>query len=147
MLVRAQKFSSWHLANWIVQFGCMGIMIHYWGPNPFYYFCTCLFLSGSLHPMAGHFLAEHYVFVEGYETYSYYGPLNLLAYNVGYHNEHHDFPRIPGSRLPLVKKIASEFYDDLPQVASWPGTIANFILFPHMSPFSRVRRPLKQKSN
>ncbi|KAJ3255628.1 Sphingolipid delta(4)-desaturase DES1 [Boothiomyces macroporosus] len=100
-------------------------------------------LSGSLHPMAGHFIAEHYVFVEGYETYSYYGPLNLLAYNVGYHNEHHDFPRIPGSRLPLVRKIAPEFYNDLPQVKSWPMTIVNFILFPHISPYSRVKRHAK----
>jgi sphingolipid delta-4 desaturase len=77
MMVRAQTFTTWHLANWIFQFGCMGIMVHFWGPNPFYYFFTCLMLSGSLHPMAGHFLAEHYVFVEGFETYSYYGGLNL----------------------------------------------------------------------
>lgn len=70
-----------------------------------------------------------------------------LAYNVGFHNEHHDFPRIPGSRLPLVRKIAPEFYDDLPQVSSWPGTIYNFIVFPHMSPWSRYRRPLKSKSD
>jgi sphingolipid delta-4 desaturase len=55
----------------------MGAMIYSFGPNPFYYFLTSAFLSGSLHPMAGHFLAEHFVFVEGYETYSYYGPMNL----------------------------------------------------------------------
>ena len=77
MLVRAQTFTFWHFFNWVVQFSVMGTMIYNFGPNPFYYFLTCTFLSGSLHPMAGHFLAEHFVFVEGYETYSYYGLLNL----------------------------------------------------------------------
>ncbi|KAJ3272882.1 Sphingolipid delta(4)-desaturase DES1 [Terramyces sp. JEL0728] len=143
MMVRLQAFTFWHFTNWAFQFTAMFLMIWMWGPNPFFYFLTCTVLSGSLHPMAGHFIAEHYVFVEGYETYSYYGPLNLLAYNVGYHNEHHDFPRIPGSRLPLVRKIAPEFYNNLPQVKSWPMTIVNFILFPHISPYSRVKRHSK----
>jgi sphingolipid delta-4 desaturase len=76
-LVRKQQYTFWHYVNLIFQVASMATMIFFWGPNPFYYFLTCVLLSGSLHPMAGHFIAEHFIFVKGYETYSYYGPMNM----------------------------------------------------------------------
>lgn len=60
-----------------------------------------------------------------------------------YHNEHHDFPAVPGSRLPEVKRIASEFYDNMPQHTSWCRVIYDFIMDPAVGPYARIKR--KQK--
>ena len=46
---------------------------------------------------------------------------------VGYHNEHHDFPSIPWTRLPALNRIAKDFYDPLPSHKSWPMVTIRFI--------------------
>lgn len=97
-------------------------------------------LGMGLHPVAGHFIAEHYTFAKDQETYSYYGPLNLVAFNVGYHNEHHDFPRVSGFNLPKVKAMAPEFYDNLHSYDSWTRVIYDYIMRDDIGPFSRVTR-------
>lgn len=80
------------------------------------------------------------------ETCSYYGPLNWLTFNVGYHVEHHDFPSIPGSRLPELSKIAPEFYLTLNYHTSWTKVLWQYITDPNVGPFSRVRRPHSHKN-
>jgi len=117
----------------------------FFGPKALIYLCLSSFLGSGLHPVAGHFIAEHYVWIKEQETYSYYGPLNLVCFNVGYHNEHHDFPRIPGSRLPQLKKMAPEYYDNLPCHSSWAKVIFDYIMDPTVGPFSRVKRPGKKE--
>ncbi|ANB13675.1 sphingolipid delta-4 desaturase [Sugiyamaella lignohabitans] len=117
---------------------------------PFYYLLLSAFLAGSLHPIAGHFIAEHYVLdaPKEYdlkktalpETYSYYGWLNVFVYNAGYHNEHHDFPYIPWSRIKTLHTIASEFYDPLPSYTSWIYVIYRFVFDENVSLWCRVKR-------
>jgi len=135
----------WLCFNWAVQLAFDGSMMAWLGPKVMLYFLLSTFFAGSIHPTAGHFLAEHYVMEGTAETYSYYGPLNRLTYNVGYHNEHHDFPNIAWSNLPKVREIAPEFYDDLPQCKSWTGVILRYIFDNNISPFSRMKRQARKQ--
>eukprot|EP00455_Lapot_gusevi_P022189 TRINITY_DN2310_c0_g3_i1.p1 TRINITY_DN2310_c0_g3~~TRINITY_DN2310_c0_g3_i1.p1 ORF type:complete len:360 (+),score=136.25 TRINITY_DN2310_c0_g3_i1:80-1081(+) len=126
--------------NWVSAITFDLAFYYYFGGSALGYLFLSTWLGLGLHPISGHFISEHYEFVKGAETYSYYGPLNYLTWNVGYHNEHHDFPRISGFRLPEVRRIAHEFYDNLPQHASWPMVLWYYIIDPKMSPYSRVKR-------
>ena len=102
LLLRPKPITRLEVINFLVQAVFDVIIVYTMSWRALAYLCIGTFLAMGLHPMAGHFISEHYMFKKGYETYSYYGPLNLLAFNVGYHNEHHDFPNIPGSLLPQV---------------------------------------------
>ena len=86
--VRAQRPSPWVALNFAVQFAFSFGVYQLLGGRSLTYLILSSFLAGSLHPCAAHFIAEHYVFDPASgsdETFSYYGPLNALTYNVGYH--------------------------------------------------------------
>ncbi|XP_058795182.1 sphingolipid delta(4)-desaturase DES1 [Phymastichus coffea] len=126
--------------NLVIQLIFDAFVWYFFGGKVLVYFIVGEVLAMGLHPVAGHFISEHYMFKKGYETYSYYGPLNFITFNVGYHNEHHDFPAVPGSRLPEVKRIAAEFYDNLPQHNSWISVLYDFIMDPEIGPYARMKR-------
>jgi len=94
------------------------------------YLVLSTFFGMSLHPVAAHFIHEHYTFAEGQETYSYYGPLNHVTFNVGYHVEHHDFMNVPGSRLPELHRIAAPYYTSLVSHRSWTWVLWHFVTSP-----------------
>jgi len=145
MFIKAQDITKMHIANWACQIAFDVAIYSVWGWRPLAYFVVCILLAGGLHPCAGHFISEHYVFPHldaTQETYSYYGPLNWLTWNVGYHNEHHDFPFVPWSRLPALKRMAPEFYDNLAVCDSWIGVIWDYVTRPEVGPYNRVKRPL-----
>jgi sphingolipid delta-4 desaturase len=104
------------------------------------YLLLSTFFGMGLHPVAAHWIHEHYLFEKGQETYSYYGPLNRVNFNVGYHNEHHDLMWIPGRFLPLIRETAPEFYSGLRSHDSWIGIPWRFVFDRGMSHFSRMLR-------
>jgi sphingolipid 4-desaturase/C4-monooxygenase len=138
------KFMSWWtVLNWIVAFGSDFILIYYFGWISFLYLIASLTFSIGLHPLGARWIQEHYLTYPPQETYSYYGPLNVLALNVGYHNEHHDFPSVPWNNLPEIKKTAPEFYDNLVFHKSWTKLFFKFLFDPQISLFSRMVRSNK----
>lgn len=154
MCVFQVTFTWVHLLNLAVQLVFDYILVTACGSYlPLLYLLVSSFLAGSLHPTAGHFIAEHYVYetvrpdaadpdnqIPIPETYSYYGPLNALTYNVGYHNEHHDFPAVPWTRLPALRAIADEFYAPLPRHDSWVLVLWRFVWDANVGVTSRVKR-------
>lgn len=141
-IVRTIKFEKLHILNYVTQLSFNILVVYFFGWWPILYFVASVFLGTCWHPLAGHFISEHFIF-EGngdQETFSYYGPLNWLMWNAGYHVEHHDFPNIPWTRIAKLNKIAPEFYVDLHRTKSWPGTLFDFILDPSVTLSSRVVR-------
>lgn len=140
LVVLPKKPHKWEIYNLISCIAFDTTIWYFFGIKGLMYLLMSTILGMGFHPMAGHFIAEHYTFIGGQETYSYYGPLNIFSLNVGYHNEHHDFPFIPGSRLPEVRRIAAKYYEGLPYHRSWTRVILGYIVDPLVGPYSRVKR-------
>lgn len=151
MMVYSIPITKIHVLNIAAQLIFDYALVRAAGPHALAYLILSSFLAGSLHPCAGHFIAEHYVFDaadkrpaagsnEPLETYSYYGPLNMLTYNVGLHNEHHDFPAVPWTRLPALHRTANSFYKDLPYHKSWCYVIWQFVSDRNVGLWCRVKR-------
>lgn len=129
-----KPITGWEAINLVCQLAFDLLVLVTLGLKPLVYLVAGTLFGLGLHPLAGHFISEHYLFSGGQATHSYYGPLNSVLFNVGYHNEHHDFPYIPYTRLPEVKRLAPEYYDDLPYHSSWVKVIWVFIFDKNMGP-------------
>ena len=132
--------TPWTFLNWGAAIAFDAAVILLFGPVAFLYLAASFFFSVGFHPVGARWIQEHYLVAPPQETYSYYGPLNLVALNVGYHNEHHDAPAVPWNRLPAVKKLAPELYTSLVSHASWTRLFWRFLTDPRLSLWSRVVR-------
>lgn len=127
----------WEIMNGISQIISDILIFKIFGLRSLIYCMAGTFFGLGFHPLAGHFISEHYTFNKGQATTSYYGPLNFILFNVGYHIEHHDFPYIPYNKLPEVRKIAPEFYQQ-PYHTSWVKVLWDFIFDPYHGPQART---------
>ncbi len=137
---KINTFTNWMFINIVAVFAVDALMVYFFGWNSLIYLFFSMLFALGLHPVGGRWIQEHYTINENQETYSYYGPLNKLCLNIGFHNEHHDFPSIPWNRLPQLKKLAPEYYDHLEAHKSWPGLLYDFITKPEYSLYCRVKR-------
>lgn len=89
----------------------------FWHYDMLGYFVLSALFGTGLHPMAAHFISEHYILGnDKTETFSRY-PTNpdswqerlwaWLTFGVDYHVEHHDFSHIPWRQLPALHRAFS----------------------------------------
>ena len=117
----------WTTINFVVVALYDIAIVWFFGPLALLYLFASFWFSVGLHPVGARWIQEHYSAWPNQGTFDYYGPLNILALNIGYHNEHHDFPDIPWSHLPQLKDMAPEFYNDLHAHTSWTKLFFAFI--------------------
>jgi sphingolipid 4-desaturase/C4-monooxygenase len=139
-LKELQHFDAWTFANIAVQVVFTALFWFFVGPKAIVYLLLSFFFSVGLHPLGARWIQEHYLVHGEQETYSYYGKLNHVAFNVGYHNEHHDFPSIPWNRLPKVREAAPAHYDTLYYHTSWVRLFFRFLFDQEISLYSRIVR-------
>ncbi|MBL8113432.1 MAG: fatty acid desaturase [Acidobacteria bacterium] len=143
-LKEIQLFDRWVVLNILVQLAYDAAVFFLLGPMALLFLGVSFFFSVGLHPLGARWIQEHFLVHRGQaatqETSSYYGPLNLVALNVGYHNEHHDFPFVPWNRLPQITKTAPEAYDTLASHRSWTKLLFVFLFRSDVSLFSRTIR-------
>jgi len=133
-------FNVWMALNWISALGFGAFVFQYWGAVSLTYLVVSSLFAIGFHPIGTRWIAEHYAVAPAQETYSYYGPLNTIAFNIGYHNEHHDLPDVPWSCLPKVRAGAPEFYEGLYTHKSYLGLLMKFFFDPQFTLCTRLVR-------
>lgn len=118
---------GWIAANWITSGAVAAAVVAVSGWKALAYLLLASASSVGLHPLGARWIQEHYPTQPFQATYSYYGVANRVAFNIGYHVEHHDFPSVPWVDLPRLKVLAAEHYDGLFSYGSYSELLWDFI--------------------
>ncbi|GAA4466877.1 hypothetical protein GCM10023189_49640 [Nibrella saemangeumensis] len=137
----AAVLDKYVISNMVAQLAFDGAIVYFFGWPALAYLFLSFWFSVSLHPLGARWIQEHYLTLDPHqETYSYYGQLNSVNLNVGFHNEHHDMPSIPWNNLPKLKAMAPEFYEPLLAHRSYTRLLFRFLFDQEISLFSRIVR-------
>jgi sphingolipid delta-4 desaturase len=144
LAIRSLRVSStrvpigWVFMNAAVVVGFDAAVIIGIGWRAFLYLGMSSYFAMGL-PLGAFWIPEHFSADRLQETYGYYGRLNLIFFNRGYHNEHHDFPSVPWNRLPRVRAMASEWYDSILEANQTYGVaLKRFVLDRRLTLVSHV---------
>jgi sphingolipid 4-desaturase/C4-monooxygenase len=138
---------GWTLVNAAIQIAAMALLVYVAGWAPLKYLTFGTVFAIGLHPLGARWIQEHFALAPDQETYSYYGPLNKVCFNVGYHNEHHDIVNVAWSRLPEIRRVAPEFYDSLQSYSSWSTLLVRFIRDRNITLYNAIVRPGRGRSD
>lgn len=146
-LKEIKLLDTWTVINAVVQVVFISMIILLLGWKAVAFMTLSFFFSVGLHPLGARWIQEHFLtHGDHQETKSYYGRLNLLNLNVGFHNEHHDFPSVPWNKLPEIKKNAPEHYDNLGYHKSYTLLLVQFLFNKDLSVYSRTARSNRGKT-
>lgn len=118
---------AWFAINWVTNLTVYSTLVYFTGWKPLIYLLLSSIFCIGLHPLGARWIQEHYPTQPFQATYSYYGWVNKVAFAIGYHVEHHDFPSVPWNKLKSLKKMAPEYYDTLFSYSSYSELLKDFI--------------------
>ncbi len=139
-------WDTWTVINLLVEVAFSAGLFYLLGVKALLFLLASFFFSVGLHPLGARWVQEHYLTHGTQETKSYYGPLNVVNLNVGYHNEHHDFPSVPWNNLRKLNAIGGTHYSSLQYHTSYVVLLFNFIFDKNLSVFSRMARANRGKT-
>jgi sphingolipid 4-desaturase/C4-monooxygenase len=117
-----------------------GLLAWLAGPAAVLYLLLSSWSAMGLHPFGARWVQEHFTLRGNQETTSYYGRMNPLLFNCGFHNEHHDLPGVPWHHLPRIRRAAPEMYEGLYATRSWSALLWRFLTDRQLTLGNRVLR-------